>query len=143
MVVTRNDFNVADPEDRIVIGATRNWSKNVILWNLAADPNNKPHTDNGGCPSCQGAITIDGNNVSRNLAYYTIAHVSKFIPPNSVRIESSLPDGLSDVAFQTPDGKTVLIVANRGKETQNFNIVYRDKALQAVLNGGSVATYIW
>jgi glucosylceramidase len=38
MVVTRNDFNVANPEDRIVIGATRNWSKNVILWNLAADP---------------------------------------------------------------------------------------------------------
>jgi glucosylceramidase len=143
MVVTRNDFNVANPEDRIVIGATRNWSKNVILWNLAADPSNKPHTDNGGCPSCQGAITIDGNNVSRNLAYYTIAHVSKFIPPNSVRIESTLPDGLSDVAFQTPDGKTVLIVANRGKETQNFNIVYKDKALQAVLNGGSVATYVW
>src|SRR5665213_2656935 len=41
MVVTRNDFNVANPEERIVIGATRNWSKNVILWNLAADPNNK------------------------------------------------------------------------------------------------------
>jgi glucosylceramidase len=110
---------------------------------LLPTPNNKPHTDNGGCPSCQGAITIDGNNVGRNLAYYTIAHVSKFIPPNSVRIESSLPDGLSDVAFQTPDGKTVLVVANRGKETQNFNVVYKDKALQAVLNGGSVATYVW
>jgi glucosylceramidase len=143
MVVTRNDFNVANPEERIVIGAMRNWSKNVILWNIAADPNNKPHTPNGGCPTCQGAVTIDGDNVSRNLAYYTIAHVSKFIPPNSVRIESSLPDGLADVAFRTPDGKTVLVVANKGKETQNFNIEYQGKALQAVLNGGSVATYVW
>jgi glucosylceramidase len=143
MVVTRNDFNVANPEERIVIGALRNWSKNVILWNIAADKFNQPHTPNGGCPTCQGAITIEGDSVSRNLAYYTIAHVSKFIPPNSVRIESSLPDAVSDVAFQTPDGKIVLVVANKGKEVQNFNIVYKSKTLPAVLNAGSVATYVW
>lgn len=143
MVVTRNDFNVANPEERIVIGAMRNWSKNVILWNLAADPNNKPHTDNGGCPSCQGAVTIEGDAVSRNLAYYTIAHVSKFIPPNSVRIDSSVPDNILDVAFQTPDGKIVLVVANRGKDSQHFNIACQGKTLSAALPPGSVATYVW
>ena len=143
MVVTRNDFNVANPEERIVIGAMRNWSKNVILWNIAADPNNRPHTDNGGCPSCQGAVTIDGDVVGRNLAYYTIAHVSKFIPSGSVRIDSTLPDKVSDVAFQTPDGKTVLVVANKGKENQSFTIAVGGKTLAAVLTAGSVATYVW
>ena len=143
MVVTRNDFNVANPEERIVIGALRNWSKNVILWNIAADPNNKPHTDNGGCPSCQGAVTIDGDAVGRNLAYYTIAHVAKFIPPGSVRIDSTLPGNVSDVAFQTPDGKTVLVVANKGKESQGLNIAFGGKTLAAVLPAGSVATYVW
>ena len=143
MVVTRNDFNVANPEERIVIGALRNWSKNVILWNIAADPNNKPHTDNGGCPSCQGAVTIDGDVVGRNLAYYTIAHVAKFIPPGSVRIDSTLPGNVSDVAFQTPDGKTVLVVANKGKEGQSFTIAVGGKTLGAVLPAGSVATYVW
>src|SRR6185437_4586353 len=41
MVVSRpgaQDFKIASPVARIVIGATRNWSRNVLLWNLAADP---------------------------------------------------------------------------------------------------------
>ena len=73
--------NVGAPVRRLIIGATRNWSRNVLLWNLAADPKNNPHTDNGGCGMCQGAITIDGNAVSRNVAYYAIAHASKFVRP--------------------------------------------------------------
>jgi glucosylceramidase len=143
MVVTREDFNVANPEERVVIGALRNWSKNVILWNLAADANNKPHTPNGGCPSCQGAVTIEGDNVSRNLAYYTIAHVSKFVPPGSVRIDSTVPDGLSNVAFRTPAGKTVLVVANKEKESKSFNITDNGKTIPITLTGESVATYVW
>ncbi|MES2376644.1 MAG: glycoside hydrolase family 30 beta sandwich domain-containing protein [Bacteroidota bacterium] len=143
MAVSRNDFNVGNPTERIIIGATRNWSRNVILWNIAADPQNKPHTDNGGCAGCQGAITIDGDKVSRNLAYYTIGHVSKFVPANSVRVESSLPDGLSDVAFITPDGKTVLVVANKGRSAQTFKIVYKNKTVTAQLSAASVATYVW
>ena len=48
-VETRPTVNVGNPVRRLVIGATRNWSRNVLLWNLAADPQNRPHTDNGGC----------------------------------------------------------------------------------------------
>jgi len=143
MATSRGDFNVANPEERIVIGATRNWSRNVILWNLAADRYDKPHTDNGGCAGCQGAITIDGDTVNRNLAYYTIAHASKFVPANSYRIASTLPDGLSNVAFMTPDGKVVLIVANNTKSDQNFNVAYNGKLFKAALNSASVATYVW
>lgn len=33
----------------LIIGATRNWSRTVLEWNLAADPNQDPHTDRGGC----------------------------------------------------------------------------------------------
>jgi glucosylceramidase len=40
---------------RVVIGVTRNWSRNVLLWNLAADPNAGPHTNDDGCPVCYGA----------------------------------------------------------------------------------------
>ena len=110
------------PVRRLIIGATRNWSRNVLLWNLAADPKNNPHTDNGGCSMCQGAITIDGNAVSRNVAYYAIAHASKFVRPGSVRIASNNLDTLPNVAFQTPDKKTVLIVVNSGQSPQTFHI---------------------
>lgn len=137
------DFPIASPVNRIVIGATRNWSKNVLLWNLAADPSFNPHTDNGGCTMCQGALTIDGDRVARNLAYYTIGHVSKFIPPGSYRIASTFLAALPNVAFRKPDGHTVLVVANLTKVTKHFLISNAEKKAKASLPAGAVATYTW
>jgi glucosylceramidase len=141
-VETRPTINIAAQVRRLIIGATRNWSRNVLLWNLAADPRNNPHTDNGGCGMCQGAITIDGDAVSRNLAYYVVAHASKFVRPGSVRIGSTASDTLPNVAFRTPQGKRVLIVVNAGAATQTFNIGART-GMTATLNAGAVGTYVW
>jgi glucosylceramidase len=146
MVVNRrgsDDMKVGSPEARIVIGATRNWSRNVLLWNLAADPHFEPHTNNGGCSMCQGAITIDGDAITRNLAYYTIAHASKFVRPGSIRIASNDLDQLANVAFKIPHGKRVLIVANTGATSQTFNVRYHKRTFTASLNAGAVGTYIW
>ena len=83
-----------------------------MLWNLAADPEFKPYTDRGGCDVCQGAVTIDKDSVSYNLAYYTMAHTSKFARPGSVRIASNMLDSLKNIAYKTPNGNKVLIVTN-------------------------------
>jgi len=136
-------LNVAKPVAWVVIGATRHWSKNVLLWNLAADPQFGPHTNDGGCTGCQGAITIDGNNVKLNLAYYTIAHASKFVPDGSVRIGSSDADAVPNAAFTTPEGKTVLIVANDGTSDRSFDVRFRGKTFKSSLVAGSVATFVW
>ena len=161
-------IDIAAQVKRLIIGAPRNWSKNVVLWNLAADPLNDPHTNNGGCPMCQGAVTIDGDKVSRNLAYYTVAHASKFVRPGSVRITStgrgdktvSLTDDeerpgsvrvtvienadvLPNVVFKTPEGKIVLIVANDTHSTNSFRIQYHGQFATLRLNPGAVGTYIW
>jgi glucosylceramidase len=125
----------------LIIGAPRNWSKNVLEWNLAADPKQNPHTD-GGCTECLGAITV-GNSIVRNPAYYIIAHASKFARPGSVRISSNSTLSLANVAFKTPSGKTVLIVLNESSKPQSFAISSKGKTLSQSLNGGSVATYIW
>jgi glucosylceramidase len=142
-VETKPTINIAAPVSRLIVGATRNWSRNVLLWNLAADSKNEPHTNNGGCGICQGAITIDGNTVQRNLAYYVVAHASKFVAPGSLRIASSNNDTLPNVAFHTPSGRKVLIVVNRGQTPQTFRIREGDKIATASLNAGSVATYVW
>jgi len=127
--------------NNLIIGATRNWSRNVLEWNLAIDPNLGPHTT-GGCSNCLGALTI-GQSVTRNVAYYIIAHASKFVRPGSVRIASNLTDNLQDVAFKTPDGKKVLIVLNKSTSTQNFNIKFNGKTVGSALPAGAVATYVW
>jgi glucosylceramidase len=125
------------------IGATRNWSRNVLEWNLAADPNYQPHTDKGGCTTCLGALTINGNNVTRNSPYYSVAHASKFVRPGSVRIQSSAAAHLPNVAFQTPDGQKVLVVVNNGSESQAFNIKFNGKIATARLDAGAVGTFTW
>jgi glucosylceramidase len=142
-VETRPTVNVGNPVRRLIVGATRNWSRNVILWNLAADPKNQPHTDNGGCTMCQGAITIDGNTVTRNVAYYALAHASRLVRPGSVRIASSGPESLSNVAFDADGGRKVLIVVNSGPSDQSFHIRYRGKVASATLKAGAVGTYTW
>jgi len=129
--------------ENLIIGAPRNWSRNVLEWNLAADSRYEPHTDRGGCDQCRGAVTIDGNKVSRNPAYYILAHAAKFVRPGSVRIDSSYPATLPNVAFKTPEGKTVLIVMNSGPAPRAFDIRYQGKQAASTINGGAVATYIW
>lgn len=127
----------------LIIGATRNWSRTVLEWNLAADPNQDPHTDRGGCDRCLGAITIDGNKVIRNPAYYIIGHAAKFVRPESIRIESNLLESLPNVAFKTPQGKIVLIILNETPTKKTFNIQFDGHYLTTSLPGGAVGTYTW
>jgi glucosylceramidase len=125
----------------LIIGATRNWSRNVLEWNLASNASMGPHTM-GGCSTCLGALTIN-TNITRNVSYYIIAHASKFVRPGSVRISSNIAGNLQNVAFQRHDGKKVLIVLNDSGNSQTFNIRYKDKIVTTSLGGGSVATFIW
>ena len=136
-------LNVAEPVSRVLIGATRNWSHNVLLWNLAADPHYGPHTNDGGCGSCQGAITIDGDKATLNIAYYAVIHFSRFVPPGSVRIASNDLEQLANVAFLTPSGKIVLVVSNTSNFPKTFNVLYHGKTITTTLNDGSVGTYVW
>jgi glucosylceramidase len=135
--------HIAGKVSRVIIGAARNWSRNVLLWNLAANSKFEPHTGNGGCTMCQGAVTIDGDSVTRNVACYAMGHFSAFVPAGSVRIASTPHDSLANVAFCTPEGKTVLVVANSKTEKTRFHVVYQGKEITPTLPAGSVATFKW
>lgn len=171
MIVDRNgspSYQIAQTVKRMIIDVPRNWSRAVVLWNLAADPEANPHTDNGGCPFCMGAITIDGDIVTRNIAYYTIAQVSKFVPTGAYRIYSTSPSDpaimlgedeqhpgvfrvnhydqsgvLPNVAFLTPEGEKVLIVSNTTSTYATFSIQYDGKLCTQSLPSGAVGTYVW
>ncbi len=161
-------IDIVNPVNRLILQGMNNWSRNVILWNLAADPNNDPHTDNGGCSMCQGALTIAGNTISRNLAYYTIAHASKFVRPGAIRVHTTQPTDpsvylyadeqrdqvnrvwesensplLPNVAFKTPDKKVVLIVSNTSSDHHSVKIQYDGEYAVLPLEPGSVGTFVW
>ncbi|MFA7421132.1 MAG: glycoside hydrolase family 30 beta sandwich domain-containing protein [Melioribacteraceae bacterium] len=125
----------------LFIGGTLNWCKNIIEWNLASDPNLGPHTT-GGCTQCLGAVTLSGNTITRNPAYYIIAHASKFVRPGSVRIGSTLLSALPNVAFKTPEGRIVLLVLNDSSSLQTFKIKIGSTTYSSLLQAGSVGTYV-
>ncbi|SOC79590.1 glucosylceramidase [Salinimicrobium sediminis] len=128
--------------ENLLIGATRNWSRTVLEWNLAADENQQPHTDRGGCDRCLGAITITGDEVTREPAYYIIAQASKFVRPGSVRVESNLPEDLPNVAFLTPEGTVALIVQNKSETEKTVIVKLNNKQTSFQLPAGAVGTLV-
>ncbi|MEL1245221.1 glycoside hydrolase family 30 beta sandwich domain-containing protein [Flavobacterium sp. DGU11] len=128
--------------ENLSIGAPRNWCKTVLEWNLAADEKQEPHTDRGGCDRCLGAVTITGNKVTREPAYYIIAHSSKFVRPGSVRVESNIVEGLPNVAYKTPGGKIAVLVQNTSESDKTIDVAAGKKKTTITLKAGMVATLV-
>jgi glucosylceramidase len=143
----RGDFGVdlAWHVKNLIIGAMRNWSRTVLEWNLASDENYNPHTSQGGCTLCQGAITINSTTgkIERNVSYYIIAQAAKFLPPGSIRIFSSEVSELPNVAFLTPEKKKVLIVLNDSDREKEFAIKYNGIFSNLSLPTKGVATVVF
>jgi len=132
---------------RLVIGATRNWAKSVVLWNLALDQDHKPFL--GGCTTCRGIITVNHaaqpSKIEPTVDYTALAHASKFVVPGAQRIESNTfgEGSLEDVAFRNPDGSLVLIVLNSTGGNATFNIAWAGKYANYKLPPAAVATFHW
>ena len=144
-VGSKTDFagNLGWHAKTLFIGAPRNWARVVLEWNLAADPQQNPHTP-GGCTECLGAITLaPGDQVTRNVAYYAVAQASKFVRPGAVRVASTSAGVLPNVAYRTPTGGHVLLVQNDQKTPQTFSLRYQGQAVPLTLPAGAVATYLW
>ena len=130
------------------IGATRNWAKSVVNWNVALDPSGGPHV--GGCGTCTGILTIaaDGT-VTPDAEYYALGHLSRFVQPGAVRIASTSfgtvgwNGQIMDVAFRNPDGSTVLVAHNENDNPQAFSVSENGQSFDYTLPGGALATFVW
>ena len=129
----------------LIIGATRNWARGVLLWNLALNENYGPHL--GGCGNCRGVVTINSvtGKYTRNVEYYALAHASKFVRPGAFRIASEGGDqSLSSVAFRNADDNSkVLIVLNSADHEQTILVRSRGRTFSYSLPAVSVVTFTW
>ena len=129
----------------LVIGATRNWAKSVLMWNLALDENYGPHL--GGCGDCRGIVIINSKTgeVTRNLDYYALAHASRFVRVGAHRIDSTTGvEGLESVAFQNADDQSIaLIVLNSSAAPRHFSVRQAGETFGYSLQPGSAATLVW
>lgn len=128
--------------DKLIIGASNNWSRGSLLWNLALDPSHGPH--HGGCSDCRGVITIDpaSGAISRNVEYYVLGHASRFVLPGAYRVAVKRRDGIEAAAFLNPDGSKVAILHRTSGEA-NVSVAIDGELYSVPLAAGSVATLRW
>lgn len=129
----------------LIIGTTRNWAKGVLLWNIALDEKFGPHL--GGCGDCRGVITINSQSgeITRNVEYYVLGHIGRFVQPQAKRIKSdSEISGIETVAFTNPNnGGKVIIVLNSNNGAKDIAIRENGQNINFSLNPHSVATIVW
>ncbi|MEK3706407.1 glycoside hydrolase family 30 beta sandwich domain-containing protein [Paenibacillus sp. FSL R7-0198] len=136
--------NLSWQMSNLIIGAPRNWAKNVLLWNIALDPQGGP--TNGGCENCRGVVTIDPerDEITRNVEYYALGHISRYVRPGAVRVASTQEQGqLENVTFRNPDGTMVLVAANTGEAEVSFGVVIDGDLFRYILPSQSAATFRW
>jgi glucosylceramidase len=130
-------------------GILSNWSRSITAWNLALDENGKP---NIGPFPCGGLVTVNSatHNVTRSGQYWALKHFSSHVRrgARAFRIEpakdSALPSSTSITysGFQNVDGSMVVIISNRGPETQVV-LSLNSKSLAVALPKSSVHTLQW
>lgn len=129
--------------DKLIIGASNNWSRGTLLWNLALDPAHGPHT--GGCADCRGVVTIDPATgaITRNVEYYVLGHASRFILPGAYRVSVAIRgDQLEAAAFLNPDGSRVAILYRKAGDG-TAGIALDGEHYSLAMPKGSVATLLW
>ncbi len=129
----------------VVIGSTNNWSKTVFEWNLASDPNLGPHTPGPGtCTTCLGAVTINGSNYTKNVSYYIIGQISKFVKAGAIRVSAlSSSSTVNSVGFRNPDGSVALLVYNANAAATAMKIVNGSNAFDYTIPAASAVTFNW
>lgn len=139
------------------------WSIGFLDWNILLDQRGAPdHGDPTG-ELCEGLIPCGSNAmliadlslnppvVYKQAFYWYMGHVSRFVPPGSIRLGSSLSregpnttQAVLGIAFSTPDSHTVVVLMNT-QDTPEA-IVLQDPrygAINATMPPHSIQTWVY
>ena len=124
----------------------RNWGRSWTKWSLAVDENMGPH--NGGCGTCTGLVTVHRNDARRGqvdytIEYYTMGHLTKFVKPGAVRIDSTANSTVKNVAWKNPDGSKALIAYNASGSAQTVKVNWGGQSFVYNLPTRTSATFTW
>lgn len=109
---------------RNIIGDLNNFVEAWIDWNIVLDETGGPnHVGN----LCDSPIIVDTKNkiVHYNSSYYYIAHFSKFIKPNAIRINSAVDsknDKLYSLSCINEDNSKIVVIMNESDKNEYIQI---------------------
>ena len=130
--------------DTLLLGATRNWARSVLFWNLALSPSGGPHI--GGCRNCRGVLTIDptSGSVTRNVEYDVLALAGKAVRPGAVRVATPASvSGIKTIAYVNPDGTHALTAYNSWSTDRQLVVDAGTRHVGAPVPAGAVVILLW
>eukprot|EP01032_Pedospumella_encystans_P003126 gene3126-3685_t len=116
------------------------------MWNLALSPGERGAF--GGCGTCRGLLTVDGDRHYAEPEYYVLAHLSRAARRGSTVLDVTSPLDVVSVGFRRPDGSVGVYGYNgsdrdrylrlevSGTEGQVFRIGPRELAVGGVGRDG-------
>lgn len=110
---------------RTGIEIIRNYSKSLVLWNMALDENNGPFVPGFGESTCRGIVTVnqETKELTYTLDYYALAHFSKCIRPKAVRLDTqSTSEHLRAVSCKNIDGSIAIVLFNDSEDNSNVTL---------------------
>ena len=139
------------------------WTSGFIDWNILLDQNGAPdHGDPTG-ELCEGIITCGSDamliadvtasppTVHKQAFFWYMSHVSRFVPPGSVRVGCSLAGAaggaagnVTAAAFATPANTTVFVVMSTFDDAREVTLSdARFGVVQATVAPHSIETWEW
>ncbi|XP_046610761.1 lysosomal acid glucosylceramidase-like [Neodiprion virginianus] len=122
-----------------------NWVTGWMDWNIALNKDSEPNWTSGFRAQSPIIVNPDDDEFYKQPLFYAIAHFSRFIPRNSVRLElTQTNSSLRSLAFETPENETVIVVYNN--QTLDQRVIIRDTEkgdIEVELIGGSIHTILY
>ena len=87
-------------------------------------------------------LTKNNKSYKKNLAYYYIGHISKYINNATVIEYSKYTSDLSVLSFINKDKTITTIILNESKKTLPYNIVINNKCVSGIINPYQIETLI-
>lgn len=127
---------------KTICGILRNGCRSVTGWNLALDEQGRP---NIGPFSCGGLVTVNSQTkaITYSGQFWGLAHYSSFVQRGGMRFaSSSKTEGFFHVAFESPDHRRVLVIANPGAP-RTCGLQLQGWAASVPLEADSLTTLVW
>nr|XP_033320773.1 lysosomal acid glucosylceramidase-like [Megalopta genalis] len=126
-----------------IIEHLNNWAVGWVDWNLVLDQAGGPtwinNTLNAGI-----VVNPESDEFFKLSMYYAIAHFSKFVDRDSVRINITDTDTVKSSAFVTPTDEVVVVLYNKASEPTTVTLQDAERGLvQVGLSPLSMNTIIY
>ena len=127
---------------RDIIGCLNNYVQAWIDWNMVLDTKGGPNWANNWCLA-PVIVDPEKDEVYFTPMYYTLAHFSKYIRPDAVRIGFKISDkDVMMTAAKNPDGTIAIVILNMNEKTKNLEISLGDRSVKFQINAQAIQTVI-